>query len=166
MAASLNPPRNGEGDRAKHGGGVDGLRADPSATTLRAAVPLPVPGRNEEGFTLVELMVVIVILGLLATIVIINVVPALDTASVQKARTDIQTIDGAVQQYYVDNRRYPTTQEGLAELRPYLRRVSNDPWSRPYVYAAPGRNGQPYTIMSLGADGHEGGSGKDADIAN
>ena len=121
---------------------------------------------DEEGFTLVELMVVIVILGLLATIVIINVVPALDTASVQKARTDIQTIDGAVQQYYVDNRRYPTTQEGLAALRPYLRRVSNDPWSRPYVYAAPGRNGQPYTIMSLGADGREGGSGKDADIAN
>ena len=57
-------------------------------------------------------------------------------------------------------------EEGLAALRPYLRRVSNDPWSRPYVYAAPGRNGQPYTIMSLGADGREGGSGKDADIAN
>lgn len=121
---------------------------------------------RDEGFTLVELMVVIVILGLLATIVIINVVPALDTASVQKAQTDIQTIDSAVQQYYVDNRRYPTTQEGLAALRPYLRRVSNDPWSRPYVYAAPGRNGQPYTIMSLGADGREGGTGKDADIAN
>ncbi|HVQ07969.1 MAG TPA: type II secretion system major pseudopilin GspG [Allosphingosinicella sp.] len=119
-----------------------------------------------EGFTLVELMVVIVILGLLATIVIINVVPALDTASVQKARTDIQTIDSMVQQYYVDNRRYPTTQEGLAALRPYLRRISNDPWNRPYVYAAPGRDGQPYTIMSLGADGREGGSGKDADIAN
>jgi general secretion pathway protein G len=123
-------------------------------------------GNDEEGFTLVELMVVIVILGLLATIVIINVVPALDTASVQKAQTDIQTIDGAVQQYYVDNRRYPTTQEGLAALRPYLRRVSSDPWSRPYVYAAPGRNGEPYTIMSLGADGREGGTGKDADIAN
>jgi len=165
MAASLNPPRNGQGDRAKHGGGVDGLRADPSTTTIRAAVPLPVPGRIE-GFTLVELMVVIVILGLLATIVIINVVPALDTASVQKARTDIQTIDSMVQQYYVDNRRYPTTQEGLAALRPYLRRISNDPWNRPYVYAAPGRDGQPYTIMSLGADGREGGSGKDADIAN
>ena len=130
------------------------------------AVPSPESGEERKGFTLVELMVVIVILGLLATIVIINVVPALDTASAQKARTDIQTIDSAVQQYYVDNRRYPTTREGLAALRPYLRRVANDPWNRAYVYAAPGRSGQPYTVMSLGADGREGGTGKDADIAN
>jgi general secretion pathway protein G len=122
--------------------------------------------REEEGFTLVELMVVIVIIGLLATVVIINVVPALDTASETKARADIETIDQAVQRYYLDNRRYPTTEEGLASLQPYLRRVSQDPWNRPYLYAAPGRNGRPYAITSLGADGREGGSGKDADISS
>ena len=120
--------------------------------------------REEEGFTLVELMVVIVIIGLLATVVIINVVPALDTASETKAKADIEMIDQAVQRYYLDNRRYPTTEEGLAALQPYLRRVSNDPWDRPYRYQAPGRNGQPYAISSLGADGREGGSGTDADI--
>jgi len=122
--------------------------------------------RHEDGFTLVELMVVLVILGLLATVVIINVVPALDTASETKARADIEMIDQAVQRYYLDNRRYPTTAEGLASLTPYLRRVSQDPWNRPYVYAAPGANGRPYSITSLGADGRAGGSGKDADITS
>ena len=122
--------------------------------------------REEEGFTLVELMVVIVIIGLLATVVIINVVPALDTASETKARADIELIDQSVQRFYLDNRRYPTTEDGLAALRPYLRRVSNDPWNRPYVYAAPGPNGRPYVISTLGADGRAGGSGKDADIVS
>jgi general secretion pathway protein G len=122
--------------------------------------------REEDGFTLVELMVVIVIIGLLATVVIINVVPALDTASATKARADIELIDQSVQRFYLDNRRYPTTEEGLAALRPYLRRVSNDPWNRPYVYAAPGPNGRPYVISTLGADGRAGGSGKDADIVS
>jgi len=122
--------------------------------------------REEEGFTLVELMVVIVIIGLLATVVIINVVPALDTASETKAKADIEMIDQAVQRYYLDNRRYPTTEEGLAVLQPYLRRVSQDPWHRPYLYAAPGANGRPYSITSLGADGRAGGSGKDADLTS
>ena len=122
--------------------------------------------RREDGFTLVELMVVIVIIGLLATVVIINVVPALDTASETKAKADIEMIDQAVQRYYLDNRRYPTTEEGLAVLQPYLRRVSQDPWHRPYLYAAPGANGRPYSITSLGADGRAGGSGKDADLTS
>ena len=122
--------------------------------------------REEEGFTLVELMVVIVIIGLLATVVIINVVPALDTASETKARADIELIDQSVQRFYLDNRRYPTTEEGLGALRPYLRRVSSDPWNRPYIYAAPGPNGRPYSISTLGADGRAGGSGKDADIVS
>jgi general secretion pathway protein G len=98
--------------------------------------------------------------------VIINVVPALDTASETRARADIETIDQAVQRYYLDNRRYPTSEEGLAVLQPYLRRVSQDPWHRPYLYAAPGANGRPYSITSLGADGRAGGSGKDADITS
>jgi general secretion pathway protein G len=122
--------------------------------------------RREAGFTLVELMVVLVILGLLATIVIINVVPAVDKATETRARADIEMIDQAVQRYYLDNRRYPTTEEGLNALRPYLRRVSQDPWNRPYLYAAPGANGRAYSITSLGADGRAGGSGKDADISS
>lgn len=122
--------------------------------------------REEDGFTLVELMVVLVILGLLATIVIINVVPALDTATETRAKADIEMIDQAVQRFYLDNRRYPTTEEGLASLQPYLRRVSQDPWNRPYVYAVPGPNGRPYAITTLGADGRAGGSGKDADISS
>ncbi len=123
-------------------------------------------GKRESGFTLVELMVVIVIIGLLATVVIINVVPALDTASATKAKADIETIDQSVQRYYLDNRRYPTTEEGLAVLQPYLRRIPNDPWNRPYGYAAPGPDGRPYAITSLGADGRSGGSGTDADISS
>ncbi len=122
--------------------------------------------RQEDGFTLVELMVVIVIIGLLATVVIINVVPALDTASETRARADIEVIDQAVQRYYLDNRRYPTTEEGLVALQPYLRRISQDPWNRPYLYAAPGPNGRPYAITSLGADGRAGGSGTDADLSS
>ena len=122
--------------------------------------------RADEGFTLVELMVVLVILGLLATIVIINVVPAVDKASETRAKADIEMIDQAVQRFYLDNRRYPTTEEGLASLQPYLRRASQDPWNRPYTYAAPGPNGRPYAITTLGADGRAGGSGKDADISS
>ena len=168
MEKTENPPRDEEGDRAKHGGGVDDLRADPSTTTLRAAVPLPVPGRNEEGFTLVELMVVIVIIGLLATIVIINVRPAADRAAVTKARADIATLEQGIDMYRLDNQRYPTGEEGLQALvaGDYIRRLPNDPWNNPYRYAAPGREGRPFTISTLGADGREGGSGENADISN
>jgi len=162
-----NPPRNGEGDQPQAGGGVEGLRADPSTTTLRAAVPLPVPGRIE-GFTLVELMVVLVIIGLLATIVILNVMPAADRAAVTKARADIATLEQGVEMYRLDNQRYPTGEEGLQALvsGDYIRRLPNDPWNHPYRYSAPGREGRPFTILTWGADGREGGSGENADIAN
>ena len=123
---------------------------------------------DEDGFTLVEMMVVIVILGLLAAIVIINVSPAVDQAARTKAQADIATLEQGIDIYHLNNRRYPTSEEGLQALvaNNTIRRLPNDPWNRPYAYAAPGRNGQPYTISSLGADGREGGSGENEDISN
>lgn len=122
----------------------------------------------EHGFTLVEMMVVIVIIGLLATIVIINVMPAADRAAVTKARADISTLEQGIEMYRLQHLRYPTGEEGLQALvgSNIVRRLPNDPWNRPYVYAAPGRGGQPFTISTLGADGREGGDGENADIAN
>ena len=89
--------------------------------------------RGEEGFSLVELMVVIVILGLLATIVIINVMPAADRAAATKARADIATLEQGIELYRLDNQRYPTGEEGLQALvaGDYIRRLPNDPWNNP-----------------------------------
>ena len=131
--------------------------------------PLEFEGRKrEEGFSLVELMVVIVIIGLLATIVIINVMPAADRAATTKARADIATLEQAVDIYKIDHLAYPPPAEGLQALVTghYIRRLPNDPWGHPYRYTAPGPDGPAYQIASWGADGREGGSGQDADITN
>jgi general secretion pathway protein G len=124
--------------------------------------------RREDGFTLVELMVVIVIIGLLATLVIVNVMPAADRAAVTKARADIATLEQSLDLYKLDNQRYPTSEEGLQALvtGEYIRRLPNDPWGNAYRYAAPGAEGRPFTVATWGADGREGGSGENADIAN
>ena len=124
--------------------------------------------QREEGFTLVELMVVIVIIGLLATVVVINVMPASDRAAVTKARADIATLEQGAEMYRLTNMRYPTSAEGLQVLVTgnQIRRLPQDPWGNPYRYAAPGRQGRPFEIMSYGADGREGGEGNDADIAS
>jgi general secretion pathway protein G len=123
---------------------------------------------EDSGFTLVELMVVLVIIGLLATIVIINVMPAADRAAVTKAHADIATLEQGLELYKLDNQHYPTTQEGLQALVAghYIPRLPDDPWHHPYRYALPGQGGKPFTVATLGADGHEGGSGNDADISN
>jgi general secretion pathway protein G len=113
-------------------------------------------------------MVVIVIIGLLATIVIINVMPAADRAAATKARADIATLEQGVEMYRLDRLSYPSSDEGLQALVAgrYIRRLPNDPWGNPYRYVTPGADGQPFSIRSLGADGREGGSGENADISS
>ena len=123
--------------------------------------------RSEDGFTLVEMMVVLVIIGLLATVVIINVMPATDRAARTRVQADLSTLEQGIEMYRLENMRYPTTEEGLAALTPnYIRRLPNDPWNSPYVYVSPGPNGAPFRIASFGADKREGGSGENADITN
>ena len=133
---------------------------------------------DEDGFTLVELMVVIVIIGLLATVVLINVLPSQDRAMVTKAKADIATLSQAMEMYRLDNLSYPTGGDGLQALvsapagaqagnyRPggYVKGLPEDPWGRPYQLAIPGRNGGAFDIYSLGADGAPGGEGENADI--
>lgn len=124
--------------------------------------------KDEEGFTLVELMVVIVILGLLATIVAINVLPSLGKANATKARADIQALDQAVETYRLNTNQFPSADQGLRVLAAsggYIKKLPEDPWGRPYIYAFPGQNGA-YDILSLGADGQPGGEGENADIGN
>lgn len=133
----------------------------------------------EDGFTLVELMVVIVIIGLLAAIVAFNVLPMGDKARIEKAKSDISTIDQALEMYKLQNMHYPSTSDGLQALVKapssadpshyqaggYIRKLPNDPWGRPYQYASPGPHGEA-DVWSWGADGKEGGNGTDADIGS
>jgi len=136
--------------------------------------------RKEEGFTLVELMVVIVIIGLLTTIVVINVLPSQDKARVEKAKADIALIEQGLEMYRLDNLNYPGTGEGLNALvapppsaaqtgryRPggYLKRLPEDPWGNAYQYASPGQHGT-FDVYSFGADGRAGGEGNNADLGN
>ncbi|MEG8017701.1 type II secretion system major pseudopilin GspG [Sphingomonas sp. LR55] len=136
--------------------------------------------RREAGFTLVELMVVIVIIGLLATIVALNVLPSGDTARIQKAKADIAQIEGGLELYKLQNMTFPNTTQGLNALVTapagltdpsryqrggYLKKLPNDPWGRPYLYASPGAHGEA-DVWTFGADGKEGGEGIDADIGS
>jgi general secretion pathway protein G len=131
------------------------------------------------GFTLVELMVVIFILGLLTTIVVINVLPSQDRAMVEKARADVSTIGQALEMYRLDNLWYPSSADGLkALITPppslpttsryrkggYIKKLPQDPWGRPYQFDNPGRRGPGYDLYSLGADGVPGGEEDSADI--
>ena len=154
------------------------------------AQPLPIhpmrtrctrPLRQQRGFTLIELMVVIVIIGLLATVVTLNVMPSQDRAMVEKARADIAVLEQALETYRLDNLVYPASEQGLAALqrapsnlsrperyRPggYIRRLPDDPWGNAYRYRQPGSDGRGYDVWSMAADGADGGSDDGADIGN
>jgi general secretion pathway protein G len=121
---------------------------------------------RRSAFSLVEVMVVVVIIGLLAGVVTYAVTNHLDKAKIRRARADISNYSGAVDLYYADKGRFPDVRDGLKVLVPeYVKVLRSDPWGRPYVYARPGRGG-PYDVVSLGGDGREGGAGTDADLTN
>ncbi len=152
----------------------------------RTSMPVPFPPRFRQrlvrpgarGFTLIELMVVIMILGVLAALVVPRVMSRPDEARAVAARQDIAQVMQALKLYRLDNGRYPTTEQGLQALvaRPpsgpaadnwksYLDKLPNDPWGRPYQYLSPGVRGE-IDVFSLGADGQPGGSGTEADIGS
>ncbi len=133
--------------------------------------------QRASGFTLIEVMVVVAILGILATIVMTNVVGKDEQARITAAKAGLAQVSNALEMYKLDNHRYPTTDEGLEALvnRPasaktfppggYLKGgMPKDPWSNPFQYIVPGSGGRPYDVYSLGADGAEGGEGNNADI--
>ena len=135
----------------------------------------------ENGFSLIEILVVLMIIGMLTAVVAINVLPSQDRARVDKAKADIRIMEQALELYRLDMFSYPTKQEGLKALieKPsknrfsdryrqggYIRRLELDPWGNDYQYERPGKNNSPFEIISFGADGQKGGEGLESDISN
>lgn len=136
--------------------------------------------RGSGGFTLIEIMVVVVILGILAAVVVPRIMDRPDDARIAKARQDIRALQSALELYRLDNYQYPSTQQGLEALvsepsgepparnwKPggYINSLPEDPWGNEYQYVQPGEHGD-YDVFSYGADGREGGEGVNADIGN
>ncbi len=147
---------------------------------LPATIPDVPLSKFSRGFTLIEVMVVIVILGVLAALIVPRVMGRPDEARIIAAKQDIASIAQALKLYRLDNMRYPTTEQGLQALvqksatppvppnwksNGYVERLPKDPWGHPYQYLQPGLRGE-IDVMSLGADGAPGGDGNDADIGS
>ena len=133
--------------------------------------------KQQKGFTLIEIMIVIIILGMLTTLVIQAVGDRPDQARAVKVKNDIVALEGAIKMYRLDVYRVPTTEQGLSSLikkpsgvsnwsGPYIDRLPDDPWGNPYRYRAPGVEGAKFDIFSVGADGQGGGTDIDADIGS
>lgn len=132
---------------------------------------------NQGGFTLIELLVVVIIIGLLASLVAPKFFGKLAQSRVKTAKAQIELFGAALDEFRLDNGRYPTTEEGLEALRkkpeglenwagPYLPKdIPKDPWGHDYVYKSPGEHGD-YDLMSYGRDGQPGGEGEDADVVS
>ncbi len=134
--------------------------------------------RIQSGFTLIELMVVLLIIGVLAALIVPNVLNRADDARVTAAKTDVHNLMQALKLYRLDNMRYPSAEQGLQALlakptaapvppnwKTYLDQLPNDPWGHPYVFLNPGIKGE-VDVMSYGADGQSGGEGNNADIGS
>jgi len=135
---------------------------------------------HNRGFTLIEIMVVVVILAVLGALVVPRILENVDKARVTRAQSDIRAIETALDLYRLDNFKYPTSEQGLGALvkKPadpsltnyrtggYLKAVPKDPWGNPYLYTSPGADGRDYDIVSYGRDGKPGGEGYDADISS
>jgi general secretion pathway protein G len=133
----------------------------------------------QRGFTLIEIMVVVVILSVLGALVVPQIIDKVDVAKVKRAQSDIRAIQTALDLYRLDNFKYPTTEQGLQALvkQPadptitnyaasgYLKSLPKDPWGNVYQYASPGTDGRDYDIITFGRDGKPGGEGYDADIS-
>jgi general secretion pathway protein G len=130
--------------------------------------------RGRSAFTLIELVLVMVIIGILAAVVVPKLIGRSDKAKVAAAQSDVATLSSALDTFEVDNSKFPTTEEGLNALvnnpgnlpnwkHSYVDRLPNDPWGHAYIYRCPGNNGKDYDLLSGGPDGHEGG---DDDITN
>jgi general secretion pathway protein G len=130
------------------------------------------------GFTLIEILVVLVIIGVLAALIAPNVLDRAGEAKVTAARTDVSNLVQALKLYKLDNQRFPTSEQGLDALvrkpgagpipnnwKPYLDKLPKDPWGQPYQYANPGLRGE-IDVYSFGADGKSGGEGNDADVGS
>jgi general secretion pathway protein G len=136
--------------------------------------------QRQSGFTLVEIMVVVVILAVLGALVVPKLIENVDRARVARAQSDIRAVQTALDLYRLDNFKYPTTEQGLQALvkqpndpsitnyraEGYLPAVPKDPWNNPYQYASPGADGKPYEVLTFGRDGKPGGDGYDADISS